>query len=240
MNNSVEMNLIVQIFEKNLDKIALIKDITDNKINWFNSVLDDMRIFGFHECRGHSIQLSKGISAAVMKKDISISNFCIVEVNRLYPRALIELYNNVKWSHAGVLKLLKYVVSGEMTQYLKEIGKPHYITDMKMFTNMVYGLLITDKSNLRIDHPFVMTDFNNACSRIMNDVVIKCGRTEDVVLLDLNTVLFCHSVDTININALTDKSIDIIGASSKCGDVRHRAFKVLNFLCRKHKVDILP
>jgi len=203
--------------------------------NWFNSILLKMEIFGVNEVNFNRFKLPI-IKSTKLKEFVSINNFTILEVNRLYPLTLVAAYQNEEdWSHPFVLHLLKCLCDNRLLSNSLKLKDMFIYTNFKLFMNMVHGILLSGNSPLAVNDQFYASTFNNKLKQLQDKIIQLSGIENTLIGYDVDTFLFECDVTSIrieNIKSLFDVELTILG---KKNDIR--AYKVLSKLTKK--IDII-
>lgn len=226
---------IVQIFEE-----VAVGDHNERPVTseMFNLVLGKMaKLEPVNEigCYYRDNAVTNTIEVPVLN-NVSISNFSIIEIDNLYGQAIASLYGNTTWSHPLALRLLLGVNDKSLKQYLIKERKMSLWYWIKRFYNSIPGVLNARGWNLKIDVGFNQTSFKTICKKIVLDsihpfcydtpIVIDVDRVLIGRLPDETWYTYCRDVDQ--------------GVSVISHDDKDRAYIMLNQICRKYKLDIIP
>lgn len=199
---------------------------------WFNSILSKMEVFGLNEVYFNRGKMPR-IKPTKLSPYISINNFTIVQINRLYLYTLIKAYpNEDSWSHPFVLHLLKCLCDQDKSHISNNIkikDMPIY-SDFKLFINMIYGMLLTDHCPLSVNDLFFESTFNTALKQLQNKVIELSGVENKLIGYDVDTFLFeCDkaSLNIENIKTIFDAGILNIESSKD-----FRTYNVLSNLTK--------
>lgn len=167
------------------------------------------------------------------QKDVSISNFSIIGVRFLYLRALLNCYpEDNNWSIPAVRHILNGVLTGYLHAYLVLHQKTRIWTDIKLFTNMVYGSLRQIQNALSVYSPELTDEQQmNMTVSIVNHAIDTARIKDKVIAIDCDTILVKEPLRDIK----NGNTIYLIIESSESSEV----YRELNKICRKLKIDIV-
>lgn len=236
----------------------------DNKIKWFNHVLDDFMVFGYTTELYRTTQAFGGFKRLrdtirsdktldynkPLIKTISLSNYLMIAHNNHYLIEFLHRYpEKYQWSHHGVLILIKIITDTQQRVWFKHlINNEDVWKSIKCFCNMIFGFINSEHVRLCVSTDnFDTLDFiNSAEQRIYgylkkeNIVVLD----QDIALLNINLKTYIEQYTImVQHKALGDYSntnLVIEGCSDLKDDEEFSGLKDLNKICRKFKIDIVP
>lgn len=236
----------------------------DDKIKWFNHVLDDFMVFGYTTELYRSTQPHGGFKrlrdtvrtnktldySRPLIKTISLSSYLLIRHNNHYLTEFLRRYpEKHNWSHHGVLTLIKIILDTRLCIRFRHLINDKTIwTNIKCFCNMIFGFINSEHVRLCVSTDnFDTVDFINSAEQHIFNYLKK----ENVVILDqdiavLNidlktyidnyTVMVQHKV----VGEYTNTNLNIEGCSDLRDDDEFSGLKELNRICRKFKIDIVP
>lgn len=235
----------------------------DNKVKWFNSVLDDFMVFGYttelyrsSEALGDFKRLrdtdntNKTLrNTKPLINHVSLSSYLMITHSNHYLIEFLHRYpEKHQWSHHGVLTLLKIITDTTLRIRFRNIidgGDSWY--SLKVFCNMIFGYVNSKHTRLCVSTDnFDSIDFiNSAEQRIFgfldkeNIVILD----QDIVVLNIDLKTYLQKYEAVVHHKLLGDYINgllIEGSSDLSSDKLFSGLKELNKICRKFKIDIVP
>jgi hypothetical protein len=236
----------------------------DDKVKWFNHVLDDFMVFGYTTELYRSTEPFGGFRRLrdTVKSDktldynkpliktISLSSYLLISHNNHYLAEFLHRYpEKHNWSHHGVLTLIKIITDASLRVRFKHLINDKEIwKSIKCFCNMIFGFINSQHVRLCVSTDnFDTLDFvNSAEQRIFSylkeeNIVIL---DQDIAVLNIDLKTYISEYTTmVQHKALGDYSntnLVVEGCSDLKDDNEFSGLKELNKICRKFKIDIVP
>ena len=192
--------------------------------SFFDLVLSDLKTFGFNEFEfikqehsGRTENLKR------FQSSISINNFTIVAIERLFLKTLLSLEpDRNNWSHPAVFDILTITTAGQLRKVIGYDNTEKYRI-VKLFVNMVFGNFLS--GNIRFKHQFTRTDFNFHRDAILISFIRNFNIEDRVVCISFDEILISGDIDTLEFKYKYTTSKDITR---------------LNAICHRFKINILP
>lgn len=175
----------------------------------------------------------------IWKTKVSISNFTILNFNYLYPKAIIEIYNDESyWSHPYVFYFLKYFQELRRSLIINEcIEEKDTTYKMKVFVNMCLTMIGRNagfKSGLYIKNGNnIYREIYQKANEIMIGVIDKLDITDRVVCYYKDQIVFTGKC-IIPKKSIEGGVLEYISIEEPVTEI-----STLNKICRKLEIDIV-
>lgn len=218
---------LIDIFKNNPSKTE------ENKTIWFRKILKELKIFGHNKFDQTFKQTGNNYSKSKIYKDfVSISSFSVLDYYGLYQTVFVTLYSDIlDWSHPGVLKIQKLVISSKKERFSFE-NKDTWL-DIKLFSNIVYSFV----NNININEFQIRNfDYNVFRNFALNHIENSFDK-DKIVVIDAGRVLLNIPYKDI---VFRNNRFNFLSYENSGIKDEFRTYSRLNHICRKNKIDILP